>query len=113
MINANVAVHESGEDVVFLHRLKPGGADRSYGIHVARLAGLPDSVIMRARAVLGTLEAGHRVAAQPLPADQLALFASPESPVVAALKALDLDGVTPREALAKLADLQSQAKGTA
>ena len=112
VVNANVAVHESGEEVVFLHRLKPGGADRSYGIHVARLAGLPDSVIGRARAVLGTLEAGHRVAAAPVPADQLALFASPESPLIGALKALDLDGLTPREALATLAELQAKAKGT-
>jgi len=112
VVNANVAVRESGDTVVFLHRLQPGGADRSYGIHVARLAGLPDSVIARAREVLATLEAGHRVAAQPLPADQFALFASPEDPVVAALKTLDVDGLSPRDALAKLAELQARARGT-
>jgi len=108
--NANVAVHESGEDVVFLHRLKPGGADRSYGIHVARIAGLPDSVIARAREVLGSLEAGHRVAAVPEPRDQFALFAAAEHPLLAELKALDVDGLSPREAHAKLAELQKQAR---
>jgi DNA mismatch repair protein MutS len=108
--NANVAVHESGDEIVFLHRLKPGGADRSYGIHVARIAGLPDSVIVRAREVLGTLEAGHRVATAAEPRDQFALFASAEDPLVAELKALDLDGLSPREALAKLVELQTKAR---
>src|SRR6185503_9129355 len=61
--NFNVAVRESGEDVVFLHRLQPGGADRSYGIEVGRLAGLPASVIQRARAVLRLLEGEQLVAA--------------------------------------------------
>ncbi|HXY19529.1 MAG TPA: DNA mismatch repair protein MutS [Gemmatimonadales bacterium] len=111
IVNFNVAVHESGDDVIFLHRLRPGGADRSYGIHVGRLAGLPAEVLDRARAVLRSLEAGHRVAAAPSPADQLALFAPPESPVLAELRALDLDGLTPREALARLADLQRRARG--
>jgi DNA mismatch repair protein MutS len=109
--NFNVAVHESGDDVIFLHRLRPGGADRSYGIHVGRLAGLPADVLDRARAVLRSLEAGHRVASTPSPADQLALFAPVEDPVLAELRALDLDGLTPREALARLADLQRRAQG--
>ncbi len=110
--NANVAVHEAGDEIVFLHRLKPGGADRSYGIHVARLAGLPADVIGRAREVLATLEAGHHLA-QPQAAPQLALFApSGPDPLVAELADLDLDGLTPREALAKLADLQARARGT-
>src|SRR5207247_2242412 len=65
--NFNVAVRESGDDVVFLHRLEPGGADRSYGIHVGRLAGLPDSVVARAWQVLKLLEAGHHVAPQEPP----------------------------------------------
>ncbi len=110
VVNCNVAVHESGDDVIFLHRLRPGGADRSYGIHVGRLAGLPAEVVDRAREVLRTLEAGHRVAAAPSPADQLALFAPAENPVVAELKALDVDGLTPREALEKLADLQRRSR---
>ncbi|HWO89268.1 MAG TPA: DNA mismatch repair protein MutS [Gemmatimonadales bacterium] len=108
--NANVAVHEAGGEVVFLHRLRPGGADRSYGIHVAQLAGLPEAVISRAREVLHTLEAGHRVAATSRPQDQLALFSSPEHPVVSALKALDVDGLSPRQALDTLAELQARAR---
>jgi len=110
IVNCNVAVHEAGEEIIFLHRLRPGGADRSYGIHVGRLAGLPAEVVARARDVLHSLEAGHRVAATPSPADQLGLFAPPESPLLAELKALDVDGLTPREALACLAELQRRAK---
>jgi DNA mismatch repair protein MutS len=110
IVNFNVAVHEAGEEVIFLHRLRPGGADRSYGIHVGRLAGLPADVVARARDVLRSLEAGHRVATTPSPADQLALFATPESPLLAELKALDVDGLTPREALARLAELQRRAR---
>ena len=110
VVNCNVAVHESGEDVIFLHRLSPGGADRSYGIHVARLAGLPDSVIARARQMLARLEAGHRVAA---PADQLGLFAAAPAPdpVLEELRTIDVDGLTPREALHRLADLRDRARG--
>src|SRR5881394_1156628 len=69
--NYNVAVREVGDEIVFLHRLEPGGADRSYGIHVGRLAGLPDPVVTRAWQVLKLLEAGHHVAKQraPSPAD--------------------------------------------
>jgi DNA mismatch repair protein MutS len=54
--NMNVAVRETGDRVVFLHRLEPGGTDRSYGVHVAQLAGLPDAVVRRAREVLAKLE---------------------------------------------------------
>jgi DNA mismatch repair protein MutS len=108
--NVNAAVHESGDEIVFLHRLEPGGADRSYGIHVARLAGLPADVIARAREVLATLEAGHRVAQGPPGGEQLALFPAGESPVLAELKALDPDGLTPREALALLAELVAKAR---
>jgi DNA mismatch repair protein MutS len=110
IVNCNVAVHESGDEIVFLHRLRPGGADRSYGIHVGRLAGLPAEVVERARDVLRSLEAGHRVAAAPSPADQLALFAPPEDPIVTELKTLDVDGLTPRDALARLAELQRRAR---
>ena len=111
VVNMNVAVHESGEEIVFLHRLRPGGADRSYGIHVARLAGLPAGVIARAKEVLRTFEAGHQLTARPVPQDQLALFGGGEDPVLAELKALDVDGLSPREAQAALADLQAKARG--
>ena len=57
--NYNVAVRETGDTCVFLHRLEPGGTDRSYGIQVAQLAGLPDAVLRRAREILGTLEGEH------------------------------------------------------
>jgi len=110
IVNCNVAVHEAGEEIIFLHRLQPGGADRSYGIHVGRLAGLPAEVVSRARDVLRSLEAGHRVAVAPSPADQLGLFAPSESPLLAELKALDVDGLTPRDALARLAELQQRAR---
>ena len=110
IVNFNVAVHESGDQVIFLHRLRPGGADRSYGIHVGRLAGLPDEVIERATVVLRSLEAGHRVASASRPPDQLALFAPAEDPLLAELRGLDVDGLTPRDALEKLAELQRKAR---
>src|SRR5439155_748851 len=85
--NFNVAVREAGDEIVFLHRLEPGGADRSYGIHVGQLAGLPGAVVGRAWEVLKLLEAGHHVARQPPPpapdAQQLALFAPGTHPLVA------------------------------
>ncbi len=112
VVNCNVAVLESGDDVIFLHRLQPGGTDRSYGIHVGRLAGLPAPVVARATEILRTLERGHRVAAPAGPADQLALFAAPaEHPVVAELRATDVDGLTPRQALDALARLVARARG--
>ena len=112
--NLNVAVRESGDTVVFLHRLEAGGTDRSYGIHVGQLAGLPAEVVRRARSVLLTLEGDHRVVpgAPPPPDDpgQLALFgeAGPH-PMVEELKGLDLDQMTPLEALNRLADLKRRA----
>jgi DNA mismatch repair protein MutS len=108
--NFNVTVRESGDDIVFLHRLEPGGADRSYGIHVGRLAGLPSGVVERAREILRLLEAGHHVAgASPPPQPdvaQLGLFEQTAHPVLTALRAMDLDGMTPLEALQRLAELR-------
>jgi len=106
--NFNVAVREVGDEIVFLHRLEPGGADRSYGIHVGRLAGLPAPVVARAWEVLKLLEAGHHVAHQPAPrppdAAQLALFAgAPPHPLLTELDGLDLDKLTPIDALNRLA----------
>jgi DNA mismatch repair protein MutS len=114
--NFNVAVRESGGKVVFLHRLEPGGTDRSYGIHVAELAGLPSEVVARANVVLKTLEGDHRVAEGPVAADpdpgQLPLFLeAPPDPVMADLKALDVNAMTPLEAMNRLADLQRRAGG--
>jgi DNA mismatch repair protein MutS len=106
--NFNVAVREVGDEIVFLHRVEPGGADRSYGIHVGRLAGLPAPVVARAWEVLKLLEAGHHVAQQrpPQPSDaaQLALFAgAPPHPLLTELDQLDLDTLSPIEALNRLA----------
>ena len=115
--NYNVLVREAGDRVVFLHRLAPGGTDRSYGVHVAELAGLPNAVVKRAREVLARLEEEHRVVpgAPPAPPDpgQLPLFAeAPPHPVVDDLRALDLDTMTPIEALNRLAELQKKAAGS-
>jgi DNA mismatch repair protein MutS len=106
--NCNVAVREVGEEIVFLHRLEPGGADRSYGIHVGRLAGLPGSVVTRAWQVLKLLEAGHHVAKQspptPLDATQLGLFAPPPpDPLLLELDGLDVNSLSPLDALNRLA----------
>jgi DNA mismatch repair protein MutS len=115
--NYNVAVRETGETVVFLHRLEPGGTDRSYGIHVAQLAGLPDGVVRRAREILGTLEGDHRVVPGappegPRDPGQLALFTDPPppDPMVEELRLIDVNALTPLEALNRLADLQRRAE---
>jgi DNA mismatch repair protein MutS len=113
--NFNVAVREVGEEIVFLHRLEPGGADRSYGIHVGRLAGLPDPVVTRAWQVLKLLEAGHHVAKQqppsPLDAAQLGLFAVPASdPLLLELDGLDVNTLSPIDALNRLAAWQKRRK---
>jgi DNA mismatch repair protein MutS len=122
--NFNVAVRESGEDVVFLHRLQPGGADRSYGIEVGRLAGLPAPVIERARAVLRLLEGEQLVAglsrdvARPLPMEpradayagsQLGLFTDAH-PVLERLRSIDANRMTPLEALKALDELAGLAR---
>ncbi len=106
--NYNVAVREAGDEIVFLHRLEPGGADRSYGIHVGRLAGLPAPVVARAWQVLQLLEAGHQVAHQsprrPPDAAQLGLFAAAAPhPLLQELDRLDVDALSPLEALNRLA----------
>ena len=110
--NFNVAVREAGDEIVFLHRLEPGGADRSYGIHVGRLAGLPAPVVERAWQVLKLLEAGHHVAHQPLPtapdAQQLGLFAPGTHPLLAELDRLDVNALSPLEALNRLAAWKKQ-----
>jgi DNA mismatch repair protein MutS len=123
--NYNVSVREVGDEILFLHRLQPGGADRSYGIEVGRLAGLPAPVIARARALLRLLEgedlaaalAGAVPSATPAraPRDdtpQLVLFGTvaPPHPVLEQLAALDPNSMTPLEALARLATLVADAQ---
>ena len=105
--NMNVAVREVGEAIVFLRRLVEGGADRSYGIHVARLAGLPDGLINRARELLVELEGTHSSDGEGLgrhgrhrpgsdaPPDQLSIF-KPEHPLVRSFRAIVPDELTPK-----------------
>jgi DNA mismatch repair protein MutS len=104
--NQRVEVLEEGDSVRFLHRVVPGGADRSYGIHVAALAGLPSAVIARARAILGELERQRPLE----PADQqLGLpLQVPSDPLVSELEELQLDRLSPLEALQKLYELKSR-----
>ncbi len=111
----NVAVKEVGDDVVFLRRLEPGGADRSYGVQVARLAGLPREVIDRARQILRDLEGADggllgRRGRLPGSVDQsqLSLFQPPESPVLERLRSVVPESMTPLEALALLMELKGQ-----
>jgi len=111
--NFNVAVIEEAGKVIFLHKIVPGGVDKSYGIHVAQLAGLPRSVLHRAREVLHELETnGRQVKSQKRrePAQQVPLFGG-KSAVDEELSNLDLDGLTPLEALNKLYELKKKAGG--
>jgi DNA mismatch repair protein MutS len=107
--NFNVAVREAGDSIVFVHRLEPGGTDRSYGIQVGQLAGLPPDVVRRAWEILGVLESERHVSsASPAPArdnGQLVLFDAPH-PVVQELLALETDSMTPLEALNRLSALK-------
>jgi DNA mismatch repair protein MutS len=107
LVNFNVAVKEVGHDIVFLHHLQPGGADRSYGIDVGRLAGLPGEVVQRARVILRQLEGAHTGGHfRPEHVDQLSLFATAESPVIERLKRLDVNAITPVQALNVLSELK-------
>ena len=112
--NYNVAVAEEGDRVVFLRRIVPGGADRSYGIHVAQLAGLPKPVIRRAEEILKNLEQEvQRSPAGSVPrrvaqGQQLPLFPA-SHPVLDELKALDVSAMSPLEAINKLFELQEKA----
>jgi DNA mismatch repair protein MutS len=112
--NYNVAVTEEGDRVVFLHHIVPGGADKSYGIHVAQLAGMPKPVIHRAEQILEQLErdAARSPGQAPPRAEmlQLSLFGS-TNPALEALRSLDVNSLTPIEALTRLYELQRMASG--
>ena len=111
--NLNVAVRESGDDIVFLRRLEKGGADRSYGIQVARLAGFPPELVARAAELLSELEGAPRrtapTGAGAAAGAQLSLFGG-EHPVLEQLRALDPDRMTPIEALNVLQSLRASAR---
>ena len=112
--NYNIAVKKRGDDITFLRRIVPGGADDSYGIEVAKLAGLPESVIVRAKAVLKELESGKKnerpkkrkkeVIEDVQP--QLTLLGSSSSKVEEFVKELDVNTLTPIEALNKLYEIK-------
>jgi DNA mismatch repair protein MutS len=113
--NLRVSVKESGDQVIFLHKVEPGKADRSYGIEVARLAGLPLSVIERAREVLKLHERSERalvdqVSDPPESPVQIQLFEPLGYQLAERLRSLDLDNLRPIEALRLLADLQRELK---
>ena len=110
--NYNVAVTEADGNVVFLHKIIPGGADRSYGIHVAQLAGLPRPVIQRATEIMADLEksSGQAIRINPHAAQQVALF--PETnPLLDELSKMDMNSLSPIEALNKLYEWQHRYLG--
>ncbi|MCI8690600.1 MAG: DNA mismatch repair protein MutS [Oscillibacter sp.] len=109
VVNCNIAVKTRGEDIIFLRKILPGGADRSYGIEVAKLAGLPETVLKRARAVLEELEAedGPRVPPR-READQVSLGSIGEGEVLDALRRCQPDALTPIEAMSLLYELKQK-----
>jgi DNA mismatch repair protein MutS len=113
--NFNVAVAEEGDKVIFLHKIIPGGADRSYGIHVAQLAGLPKSVISSANGILAELETSHvprksKASRGRAPLQQLPLF-SKDSLLAEEISKLDIDSMSPLEAITRLYELKRMVKG--
>ena len=115
--NYHVSVKETGGSVVFLRRVEPGAADRSYGIEVAKLAGLPNEVVVRAREVLAEHESSERrlsehltpgSSTEPERPTQLTIFTPLSQPVLEKLREVDLDRLTPLEALNLLAELKRQ-----
>jgi DNA mismatch repair protein MutS len=115
--NHHVSVKEAGGSVVFLRRVEPGAADRSYGIEVAKLAGLPNEVVIRAREVLAEHESSERRLSEhltpagrvePVRPTQLTIFTPLSQPVVEKLREVDLNRLTPLEALNLLAELKKE-----
>jgi DNA mismatch repair protein MutS len=112
--NFRVAVKEQGDHVIWLHKVLPGGTDRSYGIQVARMAGVPRSVVERATEIL--LELEQRAPLEPLHIEkrkklQLTLFEAEQSPILEELKKLNLSEMTPVEALMKLDEWRRKQQG--
>ena len=117
--NRHVEVREFNDDIVFLHQIRPGGTDRSYGIHVGRLAGIPESVLERARDILESLEVHHDIGDVPeTPKErtgtaQMNLFTEYlDHPILGRLRDLRLESITPLEAFDLLRTLRDEAKET-
>jgi DNA mismatch repair protein MutS len=114
LVNLTMKVTDHAGEIVFLHEVIAGAADRSYGVHVAELAGLPKSVVARAHKILARLEAGDQRAPLEKTIDDLPLFSHAPAPLKTrdplreALKAIDPDALTPREALAALYELKEK-----
>jgi DNA mismatch repair protein MutS len=121
--NFNIAVREWNDQILFLRKIVPGGADKSYGIQVARLAGVPKVVVERAKRILAGLESGQTHHPKPdtstteetttpapgTPLPQLSFFGSGANhPVLVELRALDVDGLTPRDALNLISDWKNK-----
>ncbi len=108
--NYNIAVRTRGEEIIFLRKIIPGGADRSYGIEVARLAGLPDTVVHRAKKILKELESGGQpmLPQQEAPDEQVSFAAVSESEVIDALRRAQVDTLSPLEALNLLYELKEK-----
>ena len=111
-MNYNIAVKARGDEIVFLRKILPGGADRSYGIEVASLAGLPDKVIQWARAVLHQLEEenGVQYVAARKEDDQVSLTAIGEGEVLDALRRCQPDTLTPIEAMSLIYEWKQKPK---
>ena len=116
LFNLHVGVRERGEDIVFLHKILPGKADRSYGIQVARLAGLPQELLKRAKILLLELESAEPVHAVADPANvvtQISLFDVPQThPLLQEINQLPLEDMTARQALQYLFDLRERIQST-
>ena len=110
MKNYNIAVKTRGEDIIFLRKIIPGGADRSYGIEVARLAGLPSTVVNRAKKILRQLEeeAGRPAPAVQAQEDQVSLTPLSEGEVMDQLRRTQVDTLSPLEALNLLYELKKK-----
>ena len=115
--NFNIAVKKRGEDIIFLRRIVRGGADGSYGIDVARLAGVPDTVVKRAKVILKSLEENgvapvmtNAVRKETDDDMQVSFGSTAESEIIDELKALDVNTLTPIEAMSKLYEISAKAK---
>ena len=117
--NYNIAVKKRGDDVTFLRRILRGPADDSYGIQVAKLAGINDEVVERAKAILMGIESGDVAPVRSVAtnmdrepdSDQLSLLSVQDNPIIQQLKDLDINVLTPIEAMQVLYDLVKEAKG--
>jgi DNA mismatch repair protein MutS len=122
VVNATMAVKESGGRVVFLRKVVPGAADRSYGIHVAELAGLPAAVTVRAKEILGNLEKQEldvkgapvlaRHSGESAGQGQMLLFTAQEELVLEKVREAEVNQLTPIAALSLLAALQERLRGS-